>query len=108
MTTCILVAAVITCAGTPPRQTPAEAVRVLTASVQPFVPMPPRAPYPLVMMEQSPTFPAPATPTRPLSAPWSVTTYASRGGHVFSTFNGRPFVEPRGGAWPGASRHTGP
>ena len=97
MTTCILIAAVITCAGTPPRQTPAEAVRVLITSVQPFVPMPPRAPHPLVVIAQSPTFPAPATPIRPLSEPWSVTTYASRGGYVFSTFNGRPFVEPTDG-----------
>jgi hypothetical protein len=95
--TCILIAAVITCTGTAPRLTPAEAVRVLTASTRPFVYV---APAPRDYPRELPPVTSPETgwpyhgsiadlpPTRPLAAPWRVTT-TIRHGVVETWFNGK-------------------
>jgi hypothetical protein len=93
MTSCLVIAAVISCTGLPANQTPAAAVQVLTASVQPYV-----APWSRALRvaedvraprtnPYSP-FRTPATPIKPLADPWRVTTRVTAWG-VDTWFNGR-------------------
>jgi hypothetical protein len=95
MTTCLVIAAVISCTFQGPRPTPAEAVRVLTSSIPQYI-----AAWPRVWQDTRPAphdpnwpFRAPATPIQPLAPPWSVTTYYGRN-HVETFFNGQSFTRP--------------
>ena len=95
MTSCLVIAAVISCTITTPKPTPAEAVKVLTSSVPQYI-----APWPRVYQDTRPAprdpnwpFRAPATPIQPLAPPWSVTTYYGRN-HVETFFNGQSFTRP--------------
>lgn len=91
MTSCLVIAAVITCTGLPPKPTPSEAVKVLTASVQPYVAPWPRAERTTQDVNAATTFSqftTPATPIKPLSDPWRVTTVFTRHHGVETYFNG--------------------
>src|SRR5262245_60099458 len=103
MTTCILVAAVITCTNVHPRPSPSEAARVFTASSgQRFAPTPIPDPardvvVPLPRDQPVEGWTSEYARVRPLAEPWSVTThYGRRGPETY--FNGRPVV-------PGHDRH---
>lgn len=89
--TCLIVALVISCSTTAPRLAPAEAVRILTASVAPYV-----APLPVVARDERPVphdpnwpFLTPPTPTKPLAPPWRVTTVITTDHGVQTYFNGQ-------------------
>jgi len=92
MTTCIIVAAIVTCTNLQPT-TPKDAARVLTSSVRPWVAPPPKVDW-LANYSARPApnpywpFNGPPSPTKPLSAPWSVSTY-SDGSTTATFFNGQ-------------------
>jgi hypothetical protein len=97
MTTCTIVAAAILCTNVQPA-TPIEAVRVLTSSVQQFVPPPTKDELFAHMAsersaEASPWWPFSGPPdvshAKPLSEPWSVTATP-----YGSWFNGQPLGAP--------------
>lgn len=94
MITCLIVAAVVSCTNTEPKPTPADAVRVLTTSVAPFVPPAPKrevwrdiALFSIPAPSGSNGMPPP-TPTKPLSDPWRVTTVVTPDRGVQTWFNG--------------------
>lgn len=95
MTSCLIIAAIVTCTNLPPKITPEEAVKVLTSQSQPFTyASPSRVPY--GQPETAAPVPAsarpwpigPLPPTQPLAPPFRVTTRVTRWG-VDTWFNGK-------------------
>src|SRR2546423_5458178 len=93
--TCTIIAAIVNCIAlsVQPSRSPADAVRVLTASVRPW-----QRPVEFdglqrlldsrpVPYEPGWRFTTPSTPAKPLASPWTVTTYYGRHG-VETDFNG--------------------
>src|SRR5262245_56882959 len=95
MTTCILVAAVITCTNAGPRPSPEDAVKTFTASSgQRFAPMPAPDPARNVVVPLPADHPGEGWTSeyarvRPLAPPWEATTYYGHRGPV-TLFNGEP------------------
>lgn len=95
MTTCLVIAAVISCTTSTPKPTPHDAVRVLTSSVTAFVaapPIPSRVERDLARYRDEHTAHGgmpPATPIKPLSEPWRVTTVVTPNRGVQTWFNGQ-------------------
>lgn len=92
MITCIAVALAISCTNTEPRPTPAQAVHVLTSSVQPWIP-PFDKPNEFGRYYVAPDtarseFGPPRLSLPPQSHAWSVTTYAVHG-NVATWLNGQ-------------------
>jgi hypothetical protein len=97
MMTCLIVAAIVSCTNPTPKPSPAEAIKVITASVPAFVPVNreyerarENARYQMMrqpIRDATTSMPVP-TPTKPLSEPWRVTTVVTRDRGVQTWFNG--------------------
>lgn len=94
MPACVVVAMLITCTNLHP-STPDAAAKVLTSSIRPWTPPAPRTGLAASYVPRTPSrwepFDGPPSPTRPLSEPWSVSTY-SKDGVVATFFNGQQTV----------------